>query len=128
MVEESPPNIRTYRDLVAWQIGMDLAEVTYRITDSFTKDERFGLVSQMRRAAVSIPANIAEGFGRGRKAEFRRYLEVARGSLFELQTQAELARRLGWITGDPLKQFRDVTHRLDAVLGGLLHSVKARKE
>ena len=81
----------------------------------------------MRRAAVSVPANIAEGFGRGTKGEFRRFLEVARASLFELQTHAELARRLGWIKGEPLVRLRDVAHRLDAVLAGLIGSVKRRQ-
>ena len=85
--------VRNYRDLVAWQKGMNLAERTYAVTAGFPDTEKFGLVSQMRRAAVSVPANIAEGFGRFRKAEFRRFLEIAIGSLFELQTLAELARR-----------------------------------
>jgi len=105
---------------------MDLVQTVYDLTNSFPKAEQFGLVTQMRRAAVSIPANIAEGFGRGRKAEFRRFLEIARGSLFELQTHAELARRLGWIKGRALKKTRDLAQRLDAVLAGLLASVKRR--
>lgn len=126
MTTASPENIRTYRDLVAWQLGMDLVQTVYGLTNSFPKVEQFGLTSQMRRAAVSIPANIAEGFGRGRKAEFRRFLEIARGSLFELQTHAELARRLGWIKGRALKETRDLAQRLDAVLAGLLASVKRR--
>ena len=128
MTSTSPESIRTYRDLVAWQLGMELVEMVYRLTGSFPKAEQFGLTSQMRRAAVSIPANIAEGFGRGRKAEFRRFLEIARGSLFELQTHAELARRLGWIKGRALKETRDLAQRLDAVLAGLLASVKRRSQ
>jgi len=128
MTSTSPESIRTYRDLVAWQLGMDLVQTVYDLTNSFPKAEQFGLVTQMRRAAVSIPANIAEGFGRGRKAEFRRFLEIARGSLFELQTHAELARRLGWIKGPRLKQFRELMQRLDAVLAGLIGSVKRRSQ
>lgn len=106
---------------------MELAQRVYRATESFPKAERYGLTSQMRRAGVSVPANIAEGHGRGRKAEFRRFLEVARGSLFELQTHAELVRRLGWLKGESLKQLRDGMHRLDAVLTGLIASVNRRK-
>jgi len=120
--------IRTYRDLVAWQRAMELAEEVYRATAAFPGDEKFGLVSQMRRAAVSIPSNIAEGFGRKRRAEFKRFLEIARGSLFELQTQAELARRLGRLKGEGLKAVRDLTHELDAVLAGLVRSVMARRD
>jgi four helix bundle protein len=75
----APSDIRTYRDLVAWQKGMALAELVYRATAALPPEEKFGLVSQMRRAAVSIPANIAEGFGRAGKVEFRRYLEISRG-------------------------------------------------
>jgi len=122
----SPENIRTYRDLVAWQLGMDLVQTVYGLTNSFPKVEQFGLTSQMRRASVSIPANIAEGYGRGRKAEFRRFLEIARGSLFELQTHAELVRRFGWIKGPRLKESRELMQRLDAVLAGLIGLVKRR--
>jgi four helix bundle protein len=128
MSEPSPTRIRTYRDLVAWQIGMDLVEKIYRISAGFPDAEKYGLTSQMRRSSVSVPANIAEGFGRGRKAEFRRFLEISRGSLFEVQTLAELCRRLGWIKGQPLKELRDLAQRVDAVLKGLINSVKAREE
>jgi four helix bundle protein len=122
---EAKKAIRTYRDLVAWQKAMELTEVVYQATAAFPDREKFGLVAQMRRSAVSVPSNVAEGFGRGRPAEFRRFLEVSRGSLFELQTQAELARRFGWIKGETLTAMRDLTHELDAVLAGLLNSVKA---
>ncbi|MEA3367283.1 MAG: four helix bundle protein, partial [Planctomycetota bacterium] len=71
---------------------------------------------------------IAEGYGRGRKAEFRRFLEIARGSLFELQTFAELARRLEWIQGKELAEARELANRLDAVLAGLLASVNRRRK
>ena len=76
---EAAKAIRTYRDLVAWQLGMDLAQMVFRLTGSFPKSEQYGMVAQMRRSAASVPANIAEGYGRGRKAEFRRFLEIARG-------------------------------------------------
>ena len=128
MEAEAPENIRTYRDLVAWQLGMDLAQMVFRITGDFPKSEQYGMVAQMRRAAASVPANIAEGYGRGRKAEFRRFLEIARGSLFELQTFAELARRLEWIQGKELPEARELANRLDAVLAGLLASVHRRQK
>jgi four helix bundle protein len=125
---DSPNRIRTYRDLVAWQLGMDMAEAVYHATEAFPAREKFGLTSQMRRACVSVPSNVAEGYGRGRKAEFRRFLEMARASLFEVQTQAELARRLGWLKGVGLTQLRDLTRRLDAVMSGLLASVEGREK
>ena len=114
--------VRSYRDLIAWQKAMSLAEQAYQVTRGFPDDERFGLTAQMRRAAVSVPSNIAEGFGRARKPEFKRFLEIARGSLLEFQTQAELARRLGLLGGPGLTSLRGAAHELDAVLAGLLRS------
>jgi len=125
---EKKNDIRTYRDLLLWQKAMDVAERVYQATGPFEDRERYGLVAQMRRAAVSVASNVAEGFGRGRKAEFRRYLEMARGSLFELQTQAELARRLGWLKGNMLTEMREDTQEVDRLLSGLKRSVKRRPE
>jgi len=125
--EGSSKRIRTYRDLVAWQKGMELAEAVYAVTRGFPSEEKFGLVAQMRRAAVSIPSNVAEGWGRFGRVEFRRFLEMSRGSLFELQTQAELARRLGWLSGQPLVGLRALAREVDAVMAGLIRSMGPRK-
>lgn len=113
--------IRTHRDLIAWQRGMKLASVLYRATQTMPADERFGLTSQMRRAAVSVPSNIAEGFGRGTRPEFLKYLRVARGSLFELQTQLEIAHGLGFLERDP--ELMDILGECDRVLQGLINSL-----
>lgn len=83
-----------YRDLVVWQRAMTLSELVYQVTQSFPKCEMYGLTSQMRRASISIPSNIAEGRGRANPREFRQFLGIARGSTCELQTQLELSRRL----------------------------------
>ena len=115
--------VKSYRDLVAWQKGMDLAGLVYRATTRFPSEERFGLVAQMRRAAVSVPANVAEGFGRGGRADFRRFVLMARGSLFELQTHGELARRLGWLKGKTLTLLRQDSRELDAILRGLIRAL-----
>jgi four helix bundle protein len=86
-----------YKELVAWQAAMDLCETTYRITDAFPRREIFGLTAQLRRCAVSIPSNIAEGEGRLTWGERRQFLSHARGSLFELETQLIIAKRVGYL-------------------------------
>ena len=88
---------RNYTDLVAWQKPMDLVESLYAIAKEFPKEERFGLTSQLRRAAVSIPANIAEGQGRNSRGDFRRFLSMSYGSLREVETHIHIAARLGYI-------------------------------
>ncbi|MCK9211140.1 MAG: four helix bundle protein [Ignavibacteriaceae bacterium] len=86
--------IRSYKDLIVWQKSMDLVESIYRITEKLPSKENFGLISQMRRAAVSIPSNIAEGYGRQSRGSYVQFLSIARGSLLELETQIELCVRL----------------------------------
>jgi len=86
-----------YANLKVWEASMNLAEAVYTLTKIFPDDEKFGLVSQVKRSAVSIPSNIAEGKGRSSDKEFKQFLYIARGSLFELRTQLELARRLGFV-------------------------------
>ena len=113
--------IRSYRDLRVWQRGMDLVESIYVITQSFPKHEIYGLTSQMRRAAVSIPANIAEGHSREHTKEFRNFLSVAQGSISELETEVEIATRLGYLTAE---QFR----RLMDNIAGLAKQVRALRE
>lgn len=89
-----------FRKLIAWQASMDLAEAVYVQTQAFPKDETFGLKSQMRRAAVSIAANIAEGQGRNHRKEFLQFLGIACGSFAELETYVELSRRMGMLAPD----------------------------
>ncbi|MFT4834898.1 MAG: four helix bundle protein [Flavobacteriaceae bacterium] len=86
-----------YKDLDVWKIAMDLGEDIYKLTALFPRDERFGLISQIRRASVSVPSNIAEGAGRNSKGEFKQFLGIAVGSLFELETQLLLAKRFNYI-------------------------------
>jgi four helix bundle protein len=107
---------------------MDLAEKVYRATSGFPPAERYGLTAQMRDAATSVPSNIAEGFGRGGTAEFLRFLAISRGSLFELQTRAELARRLGLLKGPGLPDLRERAQEVDRVLSGLMRSLKKRRK
>src|SRR6476646_11745789 len=86
--------VRTFRDLIAWQRAMVLAKEVYRVTGGMPESEKFGLTNQMRRAAVSIPSNIAEGHARQSRADYLKFLRIARGSLAELATQVELAVNL----------------------------------
>ena len=88
--------IKSHKDLVVWQESMTLAKMIYEITAKFPDEERYGLVSQLRRAAISIPSNIAEGSARNSAKEYAHYLSIARGSLAEVETQIELARMLGF--------------------------------
>jgi len=90
--------IQHYKDLIVWQKAMDLAEEIYRLSKSFPREELYGLTSQIRRAAVSVPSNIAEGHARQSTAEFRNFLSIAQGSLAEVDTQQLLAQRFQYLT------------------------------
>ncbi len=90
--------IRTYRDLELWQKSMELVKEVYRLTKKYPKEEVYGLVSQMRRAAVSIPSNIAEGFRRLHNNEYKQFLYVSSGSCAELETQLTISKELAYIT------------------------------
>lgn len=113
-----------YRDLDAWQASRSLAVVTYRITERFPIAERYGLTAQMRRAAVSMMSNIAEGAGRASDTQFRPFLQIARGSLHELECQAILAGDLALATDDQLTELMEVLRRAARPLHGLLRSLQ----
>lgn len=89
--------VKSYRDLIVWQKSIDLVEMVYQATKTFPKEELYGLTNQLRRAAVSVPSNIAEGHARKSTAEFRNFLSIARGSLAEVETQLLIDRRLGYV-------------------------------
>jgi four helix bundle protein len=91
-------DIKTYKDLLIWQKGILLVKIIYTNLESFPKDEIFGLQSQIKRAAVSIPSNIAEGWGRSSTISYIHFLKIARGSLYELETQIIIANELNFIT------------------------------
>ena len=117
--------INSFRDLDVWHLGVELAETVYRVTARFPKSELFALSSQMRRAAVSIPANIAEGRSRDSTREFLRFLAVSRGSLAELDTQLELAIRLDYSDSE-LHAARTQTEVLGKKINRLQTSLRAR--
>ena len=110
-----------HRNLLAWREAMSLVEVVYRDTESFPRDEVFGLRVQIRRAAVSVPSNIAEGSGRNSTGELRQFVGIACGSLAELETQLELAVRLGFLDTDAIaiRQADRVGKLVNALRGSL---------
>ena len=111
---------RHYRDLLVWQKAMGLTKAIYRETESLPKTEVFGLQAQMRRAAVSVPSNIAEGHGRLDDGHLRQFLANSRGSLFELQTQLELARDLKFLNEGSFKKLMEECEEVARLINGLL--------
>jgi four helix bundle protein len=108
--------MKTFRDLFIWQKAMTLVTKTYQLTQHFPKEESFGLTSQMRRCAISIPSNIAEGFGRETKKEFSRFINIGYSSLFEFQTQIEIAKNINYLTEQNFKTLYDDTRELEAMI------------
>lgn len=117
---------KSYRDLEVWQKAMDLVVECYRATEQFPKSETFGLGSQLQRAGVSIPANIAEGRARQHTKEFLQYLSIAYGSLAELETHILIAERLKYIDSDKSSDLVDKTATVGRMINGLRRSLKKR--
>ncbi len=115
--------IRSFRDLIAWQKGIELCKRVYSVSATFPDSERFGLTAQVRRAVVSIPSNIAEGYGRHRTQDYVRFLDIARGSLYEVQTQLILARELGFVTPEAVRPCLELADEVARVLFGLARTV-----
>lgn len=116
-MEYENPKITSFRDLLVWQKGLDIAKAVYGLTARFPKEELFGLTSQMRRAAVSISSNIAEGRGRSTRKDFVQFLHIAQGSLAELETQLVLAKDLHGASIDPvMKIIEDEQKMLSAMI------------
>jgi len=108
---------------VAWQKSYALVLTVYRLTRSFPKEEQFGLTQQLRRAAVSVPSNIAEGWGRQSTADYVRFLKMALGSACEMETQLMIAQRLGYLTSDQLNPLMDLAAEVGRLTNGLLNSL-----
>ena len=116
-----------YKDLIAWQKGMDMVESVYKITETFPKREVCSLTDQIRRAAVSIPSNIAEGQAHYSNREFTHYLRHSRGSLAEIETQILIAMRLGYISDSAAEESLKQVDELSRNLSGLINSLKAKE-
>jgi four helix bundle protein len=113
-----------YEDLIAWQKAKAFATEIYRATEPFPKAEIYSLTSQLRRAAVSVASNIAEGQGRLTKGEFSHFLGQARGSLFEVETQLSIAVDLHYLTQDDFKKLKEQSSEVRKVLNGLIESIR----
>lgn len=113
-------DIVSYKDLIVWQKSMDLVVLVYKATDSFPKSELYGLVSQMRRAAVSVPSNISEGKMRGTRKDFCHFLVNAFGSGAELETQLEISKRLNFINTDDLEKICNLLSEVMRMLNSLI--------
>lgn len=114
---------KNFEDLKVWQKSVDLAETVYRLVANFPKDEKFGLVSQMTRAAVSVASNIAEGSARESDKEFVRFLYIARGSLAELKTQFIIARRVGLARQETIDEVFGSVDEIARMLNGLIKNL-----
>ena len=118
--------VQSYRELEVWKVAMDLAAECYRVTKTLPKDELFGMTSQIRRAAASIPANIAEGQGREHTKEFLNHLSIARGSLKELETHLLLCQRVGLLKEADLPPLMTLCDRISQMLSRLRQSLERK--
>lgn len=114
----------SYRDLIVWQKSMSLVTLVYKMTMQFPTDEKFGLISQIRRSAISIPSNIAEGYGRNYRKDYSRFLQIARGSLFENQTQLEIAVNLEYIKVENLEEIKELSIEVEKMLNSLIKKLE----
>ena len=119
-------SVASYRDLLVWQKGMDLVVAAYELAKKFPPEERYGLVSQVQRAAVSIPANIAEGHGRRHRGDFIHHVSMARGSLLEVETHVLIAVRLGYLPSREAEHVLRLTDELGRMISGLIQKLRGK--
>lgn len=119
--------VQCYRDLLVWQKAMEVILACYRLSETFPKTETFGLASQLRRAAVSIPANIAEGHGREHLGDYLHHLSIANGSLMEVETHLLLAEKLAFLSREQIDEILTATAEGGRMLAGLTRSLKNKR-
>jgi four helix bundle protein len=117
-------SIQNYTDLVVWQKAMDLAVECYKASRPFPSDERFGLTAQVRRAAASVPANVAEGHGRAHRGDYAHHLSIARGSVKEVEVHLLLAERLGYVKAPEVKEARELCESVSRMLTRLQRALR----
>lgn len=119
--------MKTFRYLLIWQKSMNLVTEIYQLTNSFPKEEIYGLSSQIRRSSISIPSNIAEGYGRNGNTELLRFLSISISSLFEMQTQLEISFNLKYITEYQFSKTNEESRELERMLSAFIKKLKDRK-
>jgi four helix bundle protein len=117
--------MKNYKELAVWQKAVSLSIEMYKMTKCFPDVEKFGLTSQLRRAATSIPANVAEGWGRGSTKEYIQFLMIARGSIMELETHCIIARKLSYLSSEQLDAMQTGIEEVGKMLNGLIQSLRA---
>jgi four helix bundle protein len=117
-------SIRNYQDLIAWQEAMNLVEAVHKTSKLFPREEQFCLIAQIRRAAISVPSNIAEGQGRRADKEFARFLHIAHGSLREVETQTLIAKRLGYVADPAVSQMMELSAQVGRLITGLINTLQ----
>ena len=115
--------MKGYRDLIVWQKSMDVITLIYELVKQFPDDEKFGLTSQIKRSSVSVPSNIAEGYGRNYTKDYIRFLNIARGSLYEMQTQLQVALNLGFIAEEDLNKINSLSVEVEKMLNSLINKL-----
>ena len=119
--------VKTYRDLIVWQKAMQLVTDVYSLIKSLPKDEVYGLTSQVRRCSISIPSNIAEGYGRKSTNDYCRFLQIAIGSLYELQTQLEICLNLNYLTNSVFDNINEQSREIERMLSSLISKLNPKK-
>ncbi len=122
----SSATIHSYKGLIVWQKAVELSVKTYELTERFPKEETYGLISQMRRAAVSIPSNIAEGRTRGTKKDFLQFLRVAHGSCAELETQMEIAKRISKVRSLDYSEMHSLLNEVERMLRAMIRTLNPK--
>ena len=119
--------MKTFRHLLIWQKSMNLVTEIYQLTNSFPKEEIYGLSSQIRRSAISIPSNIAEGYGRDGNSDYLRFLNISISSLFEIQTQLEISYNLKYINQIQFNKTNGESREIERMLSAFIRKIKDRK-
>ena len=119
--------MKTFRELIVWQKSMNFVTEIYDITSNFPREERIGLTSQLRRSAISIPSNISEGYGRDGLNDYIRFLNIAISSLFELQTQIEIAFNLKYIGKENFDRLFEFSREIERMLSSFIRSLKSKR-
>jgi four helix bundle protein len=126
LLQAGVKSMKGYQDLKVWQLGIEISIAIYRLTDAFPQREVYGLTSQLRRAATSIPSNIAEGHSRGQTKDLLRFLSISRGSIAEVETQLIIAERLQYVHATQVQLIRDMLDEESRMLAGLRRSLQSK--